>query len=133
MTILPAAWDYARYAKPVRDAKRDAFQTEDVIRSAPPHIWPEAKEGSVIVLGRNRGALHLEMRRTEVRNAEETIAALADVRRKSSCGIRVLRPQPSAQSIPLGELMRIRIGAVTGDSDYFLLNEETRLSHQLAG
>lgn len=129
VAVLPASWDYARYAVAVRKALRDAFGDVTEIRSASP-LFPEVLEGAVVVVAKNRGGLGKTWRRLEVPNAVVTIELLKTLgsRTASSFSSSVsLLPVARQQLVPLGDLMDIRIGAVTGDASYFLLNETERV------
>jgi hypothetical protein len=63
--VLPAAWDYARYARRVRDAVTAAFGEVTVVRSASP-LFPGVLEGAVVVVAQKRGERPCVLRRVEV-------------------------------------------------------------------
>lgn len=132
VVVLPAAWDYARYAQPIREAVGEAFGEVIEIRSAKP-LFPHVLEGSIVIVARNRGGEESVWKRIEVRDISETIQALGVIAAgRSQCSTSTVRRlSRTPQTRLLGDLIDIRIGAVTGDARYFLLTEAERLEHGL--
>ncbi|MEI9954137.1 MAG: hypothetical protein WDO74_35700 [Pseudomonadota bacterium] len=132
VVVLPAAWDYARYAQPIREAVGDAFGEVIEIRSSKP-LFPNVLDGSVVIVAKNRGGEASVWRRTEVRDIGDTIRALGVIAagRSPSATSMVRRLARAPRTKLLGDLIDIRIGAVTGDARYFLLTEAERLEHGL--
>ena len=127
--ILPAAWEYANYAGTLRNLCSVSFEELDVHRVAVP-MFDEVNDGSVLLVGRGFGKR--PHRRARVMR-HETLAALSD----AVCRSEVLTSAvpmrldedarlPEGQ-VRLGEIAQIRIGAVTGDVSFFLLDESRRL------
>jgi hypothetical protein len=133
VAVLPAAWDFAKYAAHVRESVASAFGEVIVVRCASP-LFPKVQEGVVIVAAFNRGAQTNVHCRVEVPDLSATIAALEQIAQgKSQPGdsiTRVFAP-PSLTLQRLDELVHIHIGAVTGDANYFLLNDEERKAWRL--
>ncbi len=129
VAVLPAAWDFARYAARVRESVAQAFGEVTVVRCRSP-LFPTVQEGVVIVAAFNRGARPSVQRRVEVPDLRATIAALAKLSEGGvPLGASTMRAFATT-SLPmrrLDELVDIHIGAVTGDADYFLLDERKRL------
>lgn len=128
VAVLPAAWDFAKYASRVRDSVVRAFGEVNVVRCASP-LFPRVQEGVVIVAAFQRGTRNSIQRRIEVPNLPETIVALEQIAEgRVSPHATTMRsfapPLPTLQR--LDELVHIHIGAVTGDAGYFLLNDEER-------
>ncbi|NJL27303.1 MAG: hypothetical protein HC897_05120 [Thermoanaerobaculia bacterium] len=126
--VLPAAWDYARYARAIREAVIDGFGEVTVVRSLKP-LFPGVLEGAVVVIAKDRLGPGRILRRLETRDAAGTIHALDQLAlgrilrfAKTMLAIRATRPQETR----LGDVLDIRIGGVTGDARYFLLNEARR-------
>ena len=126
--ILPAAWQYANYATSLRKFCAASFRELDVHRVVVP-MFDVVNDGSILLIGRGFG----EKADRGVRVfRHETLAELnAAVHR---IGLTI-----SAAEIPLerdvclpqgqmrlGEVVQIRIGAVTGDARFFLLDESRR-------
>jgi hypothetical protein len=126
--VLPAAWDYARYAGRVRAAVMRAFGDVTVVRSAMP-LFPGVLDGAVVVIAKERGKQPATLRRVEVSDATEAsrvLQAIAD--RKPLANASTVRTivQPRRRQISLKDVMDVRIGGVTGDAHYFLLTEQER-------
>lgn len=128
VAVLPAAWDFAKYAVRVRETVERAFGEVVVLRCASP-LFPTVQEGVVVVVAFNRGAHSCTNRRVEVRDLAEMIMALEQIARgkvpRGTSTMRAFAPPPLALQ-RLDELVHIHIGAVTGDASYFLLNENER-------
>ncbi|MBL8829785.1 MAG: hypothetical protein JNM18_22590 [Planctomycetaceae bacterium] len=123
--VLPAAWDYADYAAPLRLWLPKQFREFRVLRCREP-LFESVEEGAVVLLGLGYGQSHTSMRRIETGSLDDMIAAVrcppaAEVQPHPA----VIRPM---EGLCLSELMEIRIGAVTGDTNYFVLSELTRKS-----
>lgn len=128
VAVLPAAWDFARYAIRVRDAVAKSFGDISIIRCASP-LFPTVKEGVVVIVGTRRGDQPTTMRRVEVPDLAGTLRALEELAvGKAPRDSTVVRNFSSGESpqARLDELIDIRIGAVTGDATYFLLSEAER-------
>jgi len=128
VAVLPAAWDFAKYAARVRASVERAFGEVIVVRCASP-LFPKVQEGVVVVVALNRGAHSCTHRRVEVSGLEETISALEEIARgKLPPGTSTTRAFASSTHTlqRLDEIVHIHIGAVTGDAGYFLLNERER-------
>lgn len=126
--ILPASWDFADYSKPFRDLVADSFERVTVVRSRSP-LFPDVQDGSIVLIAHNRGGAPQPGVRVEVKDAEHAICAIAASKEVSS-GQAVAESTSIRQgpSVPLGSLLEIGIGAVVGDSRFFLMSEPTRRS-----
>ena len=127
--ILPAAWQYANYAAALREFCAASFGELDVHRVVVP-MFDAVNDGSILLIGRGFGE---KPHRSVQVFRHETLAALnAAVRRTdfatSASGMPLERDMrlPEGQ-VRLGEVVQIRIGAVTGDARFFLLDESRRL------
>lgn len=134
--VLPSAWDYARYAEPLRSTIGSLFAHVDVLRSNEP-LFNGVLEGSIILIAREYCRQQQHFQRTVYPTATRLVAALhalpavgkappavtvSTARRALDIGPKVTR---------LGDVLRVRIGAVTGDARYFLLRESERIAAQL--
>lgn len=128
VAVLPAAWEYAKYAKRVRETVERAFGEVVVVRCASP-LFSDVREGAVVIACYRRGHQPCTVRRTEVADLVGTVAALEEIARGTvPPGTTVLQGfKKCGAHVPLGDLVDIRIGAVTGDVHYFLLTEAKRL------
>lgn len=130
VAVLPAAWDFARYATRVREEVLRSFGQLTVIRCSSP-LFPTVKDGAVVIVGSNRGAPPTRLDRIEVPDLAGTVATLEEMaaggRPKGASTIRSI-PIPEIPRVRLSSLVEIGIGAVTGDAHYFLLSEKERLA-----
>ena len=133
VAVLPAAWDFATYARKVRETVEQAFGEVIVVRCASP-LFPQVQEGVVVVVALGRGEKSRASRRVEVAGLAETITALEQIALgKVLPGTATMRAfaQPPLALRRLDEIVHIHIGAVTGDAAYFLLNEDERRKWKL--
>jgi hypothetical protein len=139
--LLPAAWEFANYAAPLRESILDYFTNVEIFRTATPIFRAEkVQEGAIVLLARGR---HSQKRasssgdvkpvyRYEVSSIDELVIALSSHERgdarvgKWRNSITAPSIRSSAEHQPLGSILNIRLGIVTGDSSYFLLTEERR-------
>ena len=130
--ILPAAWEYANYASSLRDLCTASFEELDVHRVSVP-MFETVADGSVLLVGRGFGR---RPRRPAQVIRHQTLSALC----QSVSAPDTLSPAIAMRSreshlpegqVKLGEVAQIRIGAVTGDARYFLLNEARRIELEL--
>lgn len=141
--VLPAAWDYAEYAKPLRESLVDMFRCLEVHRSSRP-LFESVQEGSIVVLARGFGEGPGEHVRYEHSDREALIRRLRSGRLRSggrslpstthpTVVLGNLRRQNGTQSNlrRLGDLVEVRLGGVTGDVGFFLLTEQDRVSRGL--
>ena len=127
--ILPAAWEYADYASPIRELCAKSFAEMDVHRVSVP-MFTKVSDGAVLLVGRGYG----KQRHRDVRVIRHsTLSSLNDAVHSSvspSTNLGEIRQQEIClqdDQIRLGQIAEIRIGAVTGDARYFLFSEEQRI------
>ncbi len=127
--ILPAAWDYASYATPLRKAIGDMFAQVEVHRSKR-SLFPGRQDGNVVLVCRGYGTGRCVPSRFEYEDGEALCSTLAGkgLALPSQVHLRVYGSQPRAarSTVPAYSVFSTRIGAVTGDVSYFLLTEEQR-------
>jgi len=129
--LLPAAWDYTNYARTLREELPNHFEHVDVHRSCSP-LFDRVREGSVVLVARGFRRANRTFRRIEHSTVEQLLGSLANENHlASSCAAAGPRLQPKTRVTKLGDLARIRIGAVTGDSGYFLLTEQERRNRNI--
>jgi hypothetical protein len=139
--LLPAAWEFANYAEPLRREIAKFFKMVRVYRSDTPIFqFAKVQEGAVMLLARefspsastaNTSGI---MPTVRVKSAEELVVEMAH---RSSLGktktdggagwkLSSSNLQRAFDEAPISSLFSINIGAVTGDANYFLMNEERR-------
>lgn len=130
--VLPAAWDYADYAAPLRDILPKKFATFQVHRSRRP-LFDSVQDGSIVIIGRGFGGPSESQLRFEYDSPEELIEGLNETSLNFHAARETI-PNPysySADNRQLGDVLDIRLGGVTGDADYFLLTEAERIERRL--
>jgi methylase of polypeptide subunit release factors len=153
--VLPAAWEYADYASPLRSGISALFEEVRVFRSREP-LFRVVQEGSIVLIARGYRLQRHDSRRAitihhDYDTAEELIAALHETapqeqNRRAGDKAHIvtnvaftLNPDKSqraespavtlASSLPalrVKDVFRIRLGGVTGDARYFLLTDADR-------
>ena len=126
--ILPAAWEYANYASTLRDLCASSFEELDVHRVSVP-MFETVAEGSVLLVGRRFGQ---RPRRPAQVIRHQTLSALCQTvsapgALSPAFGMRSRESPLQKDQVELGGIAQIRVGAVTGDARYFLLNEARRV------
>jgi adenine-specific DNA-methyltransferase len=133
VAVLPAAWEFAQYAASIRDEVYKAFGEVTVIRCKRP-LFPTVQEGTVVIVARRRGETSMTQRYASTPDLEGMVAALREIAGhqipQGTTMVRRLAPVAERQT-RLGDLLHIRIGAVTGHAQYFLLTEQERLALSL--
>ena len=130
--ILPAAWEYADYATPLRSLCASLFGELDVHRVSVP-MFETVDDGSVLLVGRGFGQ---QPRRQAYIFRYDTLSELNRFvcdsdSPKTSRAMHSRESDLPEEHVEFGDIANIRIGAVTGDARYFLFNEAQRLALQL--
>jgi hypothetical protein len=132
--VLPAAWDYADYAAPLRSSLSRLFEVLEIHRSSTP-LFDTVRDGSVVMLGRR-------FRATPVRTIRVQHASLYSLSTRLASNPAASHrkvPPPLTNAVArfggdtcnLGDILEIHIGGVTGDSNYFLLTDAQRRTLEL--
>ena len=129
--ILPASWEYANYARTLRKSFHRLFADVEIHRSRQP-LFPKVQDGCIVLVAKNYGrkprSCHVFQHRTAqqlisaVGSNEPTVTRVPEERYPKCIGA-----SPRVTRRPLGDVMTIRLGGVTGHSRYFLLTERRRL------
>lgn len=130
VAVLPSAWEFAQYAASIRDEVYEAFGDVTVIRCKKP-LFPTVQEGTVVVVARRRGETAATLRHVSAPDLQGTVAVLREIAgHQIPRGASMVRRLSTAaeKQTRLGDLVHIRIGAVTGHARYFLLTEQERLT-----
>jgi len=127
--VLPAAWEYADYAAPLRDRLQSQFETFAVYRCRSP-LFQEVLEGAVVIVGQGYRKAPWHSERHEYASPERMIRMVANGSTNGKAKPRKATwrrgPPARAGSISLGDIMDFRLGGVAGDVDYFLMDETDR-------
>ena len=141
--LLPASWDFADYARPLRESISRHFEGVEVYRSARPLFeFDGIQDGAVILIARNFALAGANWQATttlpshircHAASEKDIIDGLFNKKSRpkdSICAPPRTLPIPSIigdrETRPLGEMVSIGIGGVTGDAEFFLLNEDKR-------
>ena len=128
--VLPAAFDFANYARSLRDALPDLFARVEVHRCRRP-VFKDVDDGSIVLIARGFQRPNVATFRCEYETLDDLVRGLC---RSSTSARPVPRPDGEtvkAKGIRLGDIISIGLGAVTGDASYFLLTDEQRRHHGL--
>jgi len=128
--VLPAAWDYALYARELRERVMSSFKSVEVHRSMEP-LFPEVREGRVVLLAKGYLQAPEHSGRIDHPTATSLIAALARPIPQTARAASYAPTAGDASGTRFGDLFSVGIGCVTGDVNYFLLTESQRLEHDL--
>jgi adenine-specific DNA-methyltransferase len=128
--VLPAAWEYADYARSLRDKLPALFGEIQIHRCKIP-LFDSVQEGAVVLVAKEFQSRDSRIKRAQYDTPQKLIAGLSRFRKSGSK--RPARKHAVAKSGTrlLAEIMDIRLGGVTGDADYFLLTEAERKYHRL--
>ncbi|WP_143270190.1 hypothetical protein [Bradyrhizobium sp. Ghvi] len=131
--LLPAAWDFANYAAPLRRSISAYFSAVEIYRTKDPIFRAEdVQDGSIVLIARGRRQRQANgtTSRAEVASTDELINVLASPDRGETLHLQsdatTASGEDSHQRCRLGDLIAIRLGVVTGDTSYFLLTESRR-------
>ncbi len=125
--VLPAAWDYANYAAGLRNRIGTLFKEVDVHRCEQP-LFDDVRDGSVVIVAQGRGDLQDRQRRFEYTDRMALVQGLGKRGAKQAACMRIDQSKSGVRGERrFGDLFELRIGAVAGDSRYFVLSEQQRI------
>ena len=123
--VLPSAAEFSSYSAAIRDSLHDTFQSLELYRCTRP-LFDAVQEGTVVAIARGYRLGPCKVRRKRFSKREQLIEALSE---SGKVWGRRCRPRP-AFSLPslvqVKSIARVRLGGVTGDASFFLMNEDTR-------
>jgi adenine-specific DNA-methyltransferase len=139
--ILPAAWDYADYALPLRRTIAGLFETVVVHRSQLP-LFADVQDGSVVLVASGYQYRARRYERLLHRTADRLVSALESTAPTSAHlpALSLIDPTPSVDGdtgseLPrftyLRDILSIKLGGVTGQVKYFLMTEPERRNRRL--
>jgi adenine-specific DNA-methyltransferase len=128
--VLPAAWDYAIYARELRERVLSSFKSVEVHRSLQP-LFPEVREGRVVLVAKGYLQTPEHAGRIDHSTATSLIAALTRPIPQTGRAESYAPTVCEVSGTRFGDLFSVGIGCVTGDVNYFLLTESQRLEHDL--
>lgn len=131
--ILPAAWDYADYAEPVRRRLVDLFGRVEVHRCNKP-LFNSVNDGCVVLIARQFGVAGKRLERYDHESSQHLIRKLfATAQQPEELPAATQHPvvPMDGKGKRLGDIIDLKLGGVTGDASYFLLTETQRKEHNL--
>lgn len=123
--VLPSSAEFAEYAAETRLALKNSFASLEIYRSRK-SMFVGIQEGTVVAIARGYGQGPFTYRRCEFDDKASVVNALlrTDSPRGRTCPKTV--SSDAIAGIPFGDVAKIRLGGVTGDVTYFLMNEARR-------
>ncbi|WP_165071836.1 SAM-dependent DNA methyltransferase [Paludisphaera rhizosphaerae] len=128
--ILPAGWEYADYARDLRQHLPRCFARVEVVRGAR-SFFQGILDGCVVLIAEGYGEPSVICNRSQFRTLPEVIQHLIGGRDgigPTTGAVTSPSPHPCGpETRRFGDVARVRIGAVTGAADYFLMSEAKRI------
>jgi len=123
--VLPSASEFANYSSAIRSAIGETFGSLELYRCARP-LFDDVQEGTVVAVARGYLAPPCLVRRRRFKTKESLLQGLATSGRLNGhkCPARI--PRGVSPTTTLASIAKIRLGGVTGDASYFLMNEHRR-------
>ena len=128
--VLPAAYEYANYALDLRSELPSHFSEIQVHRCRTP-LFEDAEDGSVVLIAKGYQSTSNVSRRFIHRDLRDLVRDIPQGHLHQSTLQASEESFKRYSTVPLHSVMSIGIGAVTGDADYFLMNEEARIANSL--
>lgn len=128
--VLPSAAEFTNYSAAIRASVHQSFSSLEIYRCMRP-LFDGVQEGTIVAIARGYGSGPCMVRRRRFRSREGLIQALARSGQSAGRECRVRSLTPSAAMVPLKSIAKIRLGGVTGDASFFLMDEERRKSLSL--
>jgi adenine-specific DNA-methyltransferase len=128
--VLPSAAEFTNYSAGVRIAVHDTFRSLELYRCTRP-LFEGVQEGTIVAIARGYGSGPCKVRRKRYSSRESMIEALAQSGKSSGRECRVRPVKPSPVMVPLKSIATLRLGGVTGDASFFLMDDAKRQSLQL--
>jgi adenine-specific DNA-methyltransferase len=122
--ILPAAWDYADYAEPLRRRLVDLFRVVEVHRCLKP-MFDQVSDGSIVLIAKGFGVSGRQLVRYEYDSLQHLVRKLP----LTAAPPRIALSDSGRRR--LGDVISLKLGGVTGDARYFLLTETQRQLREL--
>lgn len=128
--VLPSAAEFTNYSDGIRSAVHDTFSSLELYRCTRP-LFDGVQEGTIVAIARGYGSGPCKVRRKRYTTREGMIQALTQSGKSAGRECRVRRAKPSPTMMPLKSVATLRLGGVTGDAAFFLMDEAKRQSLQL--
>jgi adenine-specific DNA-methyltransferase len=128
--VLPSAAEFANYSASIRQTVRDTFNSLEVYRCKRP-LFNNVQEGTLVAVARGYRAPPCKVTRKYFETREGLIHGLSKSGRQNGHRCPSGNAESSGLTVTLNQVAEIRLGGVTGDASYFLMNEERRRTLKL--
>jgi adenine-specific DNA-methyltransferase len=123
--VLPSASEFANYSSAIREAIGKTFASLEIYRCARP-LFEGVQEGTVVAVARGYQVPPCLVRRRRFTTKEGLLQGLATSGQLNGHKCPARPPRTSGPTTPLASIAKIRLGGVTGDARYFLMNQGRR-------
>lgn len=123
--VLPSASEFANYSSAIREAIGNTFASVEIYRCARP-LFEEVQEGTVVAVARGYQIPPCLVRRRRFTTKEGLLQGLSTSGQLNGHKCPARPTRASSPTTPLASIAKIRLGGVTGDARYFLMNERRR-------
>jgi adenine-specific DNA-methyltransferase len=127
--VLPSAAEFTNYSAGLRVAVHNTFRSLELYRCTRP-LFDGVQEGTIVAIARGYGSGPCKIRRKRYSTRAGLIGALTSGK-LAGRECRAKPSQSSADMVPLKSIATLRLGGVTGDASFFLMDEAKRQSLQL--
>lgn len=128
--VLPSAAEFTNYSAGIRAAVHDTFHSLELYRCTRP-LFEGVQEGTIVAIARGYGSGPCRVRRKRFTTRDGMIEALAESGKSAGRACRLRLAKPSPAMVPLKSIATLRLGGVTGDASFFLMDEAKRQSLKL--
>jgi adenine-specific DNA-methyltransferase len=128
--ILPSAAEFANYSAAIRQTVRETFSSLEVYRCKRP-LFENVQEGTLVAVARGYKAPPCKVTRKYFETREGLIHGLSKSGTQNGHRCPSGNAESSGLTVTLDQVAEIRLGGVTGDASYFLMNEEKRRALEL--
>jgi adenine-specific DNA-methyltransferase len=128
--VLPSAAEFADYSAAIRRAVRETFGSLELYRCKRP-LFENVQEGTLVAIARGYKAPPCKVSRKHFETREGLIKGLLESGSRSGHKCPSGTTKSALSMITLDAVAEIRLGGVTGDASYFLMNEERRRALEL--
>lgn len=128
--VLPSAAEFANYSAAIRQSIRETFSSLEVYRCKRP-LFENVQEGTLVAIARGYKASPCKVTRKYFETRASLIQGLSKSGTQNGHRCPPGNAESSGSMVTLDQVVEIRLGGVTGDASYFLMNEEKRLALEL--
>lgn len=128
--VLPSSAEFADYAEAMRVGVRQQFERLEIYRSDRP-FFSQVQEGNLIAVARHFRSHPFRIVRRRFATATALISALSQSEKISGRRCPERARKPNERTVSFRTVADLRLGGVTGDARYFLMNEATRRQYSL--